>query len=172
MHWCYECFSGVFTVDALNVGEWSLNFGLNTYDFKSIAEDIAPFVCQIFNSMLDTETFPSILPRNNRVFGLWKAKGSREDPSKYRPICISPWLSKILQKALLIRLIDLAIEIHLHQHAYQAGKSTATALLDLRNTLRTHPFMLFVDYKGCFEAVSHQPLLHKLSSKSRHASTF
>ena len=153
----------------LNNSRCSDIFDINTYDLKSIADAIAPFTCQVFNMMLEQEFYPSVLPKNNRVFGLWKAKGSREDPTKYRPICISPWISKILQKGLILRLLDLNLDIHSAQHAYQADTCTATALLHLRTTRRTHPYMLYVDYKGCFEAVLHQPMIHAISCKSRHA---
>ena len=141
-------------------------FGINTYDLKCIADDLAPFIVQIFNEILVKEDFPSILPKNNRVFGLLKAKGSREDATKYRPIFVSLWLSKILQKGFLSRFQKLGLTIHPAQQAYQNSKSTSTALLNLRNTLQSHQFMTFVDYKGCFEAVSHQPLLQAISEKS------
>jgi len=118
-------------------------FGINTYDLKCIADDLAPFIVQIFNEILVKEDFPSILPKNNRVFGLLKAKGSREDATKYRPIFVSLWLSKILQKGFLSRFQKLGLTIHPAQQAYQNSKSTSTALLNLRNTLQSHQFMIF-----------------------------
>jgi len=145
-------------------------FGINPKDLKAIAQDLAPMITGLFNEMLVTRTFPSLISKNTRCFGLWKGKKDRESPVNFRPLCIAVWIGKCLHKGFLSRVLKLNIFIHPNQHAYQPGKCTASALLQLYSVvLHDHIYLVFCDYAGCFEAVSHQPLISEFSKSSQQA---
>jgi Reverse transcriptase (RNA-dependent DNA polymerase) len=98
--------------------------------------------------------------RNARVVYIPKAGKDSEQPKSYRPISLTSFLLKTLEK-----LIDLHIRLqHLKRHslhpkkfAYQAGKSTVSALHHLvrkvENVIRHKEVTLtaFIDIEGAFD---------------------
>ena len=65
---------------------------------KDAAEVVAPSITSLFNISIQTGTYPSTW-KLAKVTPLFK-KGSRQDPSNYRPISVLPTISKVLEKAL------------------------------------------------------------------------
>ena len=70
---------------------------------KSFAPELAPSLCTIFNSSLTQAVFPNQWKLSN-VCPIWKNKGSKSDPSNYRPISIIPILGRVLEKAVASQL--------------------------------------------------------------------
>ena len=158
-----EIFDHIKTLSNSNAVD---NFGLSARTLKKIGEYAAPFIAEIASDMLRLEKFPKAIAGNSKVFGLWKRKGSRSDPTKYRPISILPWVGKILEKVILSRLelISSAQKrnpVHPQQHAYRRFRGVNTAVFELYKSFRVkkNARLLFVDYRGCFDAVSIQPLV-------------
>jgi len=97
------------------------------------------------------------------TFILKPGKPSYTEAKAYRPICLSSFLLKTLE-----RLIDRHIRddvlgrnpLHINQHAYQSGKSTDTALNSVVSTiekaLQTQEIALgdFLDIEGAFDRTS------------------
>ena len=65
---------------------------------KDAAEVVAPSITSLFNISIQTGTYPSTW-KLAKVTPLFK-KGSRQDPSNYRPISVLPTISKVLEKAI------------------------------------------------------------------------
>ena len=72
---------------------------------KDAVEVVAPTITSLFNISLETGIYPSTW-KLAKVTPLFK-KGSRQDPSNYRPISVLPTISKILEKAITCPVLHL-----------------------------------------------------------------
>ena len=91
----------------------------------------------------------------------------------YRPISNLPFLSKILEKVVLHKLLSHLQENNLSnpfQSAYRAGCSTETVLLRIVNDILSAldndniSVLLLLDLSAAFDALDHQILLSRLNS--------
>lgn len=95
------------------------------------------------------------------------------NPDNWRPICLLPTISKILEGILssrIARLIEDSHRLPRSQHGFRHSRGTNTALLRLLATITTQ-FMrrntcsaLFLDINRAFDTVPHLLLLFKLRS--------
>jgi len=100
---------------------------------------------------------------------LFKRKGSRSDPSAYRPISILPLLSKLFEKIIFRKLYQYVEQENLldsRQHGFRRNRSCVTALSVFLNDLTTNmdePNMLagvlYVDLKKAFDSIRPLKLL-------------
>uniref|UniRef100_A0A8C4XGX7 Reverse transcriptase domain-containing protein n=1 Tax=Erpetoichthys calabaricus TaxID=27687 RepID=A0A8C4XGX7_ERPCA len=140
--------------------------------FKEVSGVLIDNVLDTVNSSLDTGVFPDCL-KTAVVKPLLKKNNL--DPSaleNFRPISNLPFLSKILELAVIMQLND-----HLNKHTildkFQSGfrtnHSTETALIkvvdDLRvNADRGHLFVLIqLDLSAAFDTIDHNILRNRLS---------
>ena len=90
----------------------------------------------------------------------------------YRPISNLPFLSKILEKVVLHKLLSHLLENNLSnpfQSAYRAGCSTETVLLRIVNDIPSaldndNISVLLLDLSAAFDTLDHQILLSRLNS--------
>ena len=89
----------------------------------------------------------------------------------YRPITLTSFQLKLLEKVILWHLLSLdsvSIAIHTNQHAYRAGSSTDSALHALvsriEESVSKGEFALgvFLDIRSAFDSVSHGAILGAL----------
>lgn len=113
-----------------------------------------------------SETLVTFIPK--------PAKESYEDPKSYRPISLTSFILKTLEK-----LIDKAIRsgplvknpLSIHQHAYQEGKSTESAIHNLMTQIeKTFVYKqisvaVFVDIAGAFDCTPTQSIINSLRAK-------
>lgn len=106
------------------------------------------------------------------VIAVYK-KGSSSDPLNYRPISLLCICSKLMEKIIncaMLKHLSAADLISKNQHGFLKQRSTVTQLLDC-----VHDWSISVDAGNCvdvvyidfakaFDSVSHQKLLHKISS--------
>ena len=132
----------------------------------SILGLILPILGFIFNVMFMQGIFSKkwIITLINAVF---KNKGERSDPKKYRPISLVQLLSKLFDFILLKRFKEW-FKPSDEQSAYQSGRSCADNIFILR-CLISHAkkskeklFLLSVDFDGAFDRVSRSKMLRKL----------
>ena len=139
------------------------NYGLNMKDLKKVSASIIPLLRVVYEKIVQKSEWPSCL-KICKAFGVFKNKGSRSEVKYYRPIVVSPWFSKVIQKMVLKQVTPwFSPYISESNHAYQPRKSTSTAVLDLALMLEKHGNdceIIAVDYSSCFEGVSHLPLLY------------
>ena len=69
---------------------------------KDAADIVAPSLTSLFNISINTGCFPSTW-KLAKISPLFK-KGSKQDPSNYRPISVLPTISKLLEKAVHMQL--------------------------------------------------------------------
>ena len=104
-----------------------------------------------------------------KITPIYKGKGSRSDPSSYRPISTLPLLSKLLEKVIYLKLYGFVESNNLfdsHQHGFRKFRSCQSALSLFLHDLASHldpPNMkagvVFVDLRKAFDSVRPLKLL-------------
>ena len=72
---------------------------------RQYASVLAPNLTLIFNSCFNEGIFPTVWKCSN-VTAIWKGKGSKSDPSNYRPISVIPVVARVFEKAMAAQLHD------------------------------------------------------------------
>jgi len=123
---------------------------------------------QIVNRCLTLEVFPDTWKHANVVILL---KGKNKDPLKpksYRPVSLLPVLGKILEDVICTLLEqDSGHKLSRKQHGFRPGRSTNTALADVRNwTENSDGYVLgsFLDISGAFDNVRWPTLAEDMMS--------
>src|SRR5206468_6032282 len=107
------------------------------------------------------------------VTAIWKGKGSRTDPSNYRPISILPILARIFERIAARQLYSYCTThsiIPAQQYGFRRGSSCEHALLPDKESWRSsidqgnHVGVLLLDMTKAFDTVPHQLLLDELLS--------
>jgi hypothetical protein len=105
------------------------------------------------------------------VNSLLKKPGlDKEDIANYRPVSNTPFLSKLIERAVAWQLLEQANNfLPERQFAYRANYSTETSLMCLfDDLLRTADdgnatVLLFLDLSTAFDTIDHRVLLERLS---------
>ena len=103
---------------------------IDTATVKLVAKDILPAITHIVNLSLSQSTFPTIW-KHSKVIPLLK-RDDPLNPRNYRPVALLPILSKILEKAVFIQLVEYLDNFKLlspNHHGCRHSHNTATALI-------------------------------------------
>eukprot|EP00660_Eupelagonema_oceanica_P019401 gene19401-biopygen18741 len=98
---------------------------------KRLGDDIAPYVVVLSNAIIAGNWWPPEW-KQAEVHPLWKKKGSKNDPTTYRPISLLPAVARLVE-----RLVAQQLRAHVRgllptfQHGFRAKHSCQTALLRL-----------------------------------------
>eukprot|EP00662_Eupelagonemidae_sp_cell21_P037082 gene37082-biopygen74340 len=109
--------------------------------------------------------------KDAEVMPLWKKKGSRDDPTKYRPIALLPAISRVVE-----RLLGRQLKAHVRmagimpgfQHGFVPGRSCETAILQLVDMVASARdagetvYVASADCSAAFDTIDHGILLQKL----------
>ena len=137
---------------------------------KNIAKQLSPKIATIFRNLLMNGEFP-LCWRSANISPIPKGTSPTQYPSEYRPISITPVLSKIYEKLIVRRLskfIDTKEILPPSQFGFRKGLGTADALLTLVHDLQTsldcssEARVLSLDFSSAFDLVNHEALLYKL----------
>lgn len=136
---------------------------------KDNIDILATPLSNFFNACMFEGVFPEqlkiakILPKHK--------KGSKTDPSKYRPISLLTILSKIFEKILKSRLVlhlNMNNILNARQFGYRRGVGTTDAIDKLLDDIvhkinnKEKVAALFLDLSSAFDLVDHKILLQKL----------
>ena len=137
---------------------------------KKTADVLAPKVAVIFRKSARGGNF-GICWRVGNVTPLSKSGSGSSSPSDYRPITITPVLSKVFERLLSRRLSAFAERNGLLpnlQFGFRKGLGTCDALLTITNLVQKaldsgcEVRMIGLDFSAAFDRVNHQALIFKL----------
>lgn len=138
---------------------------------KLLSPFILPVLVHLFNTIIDTDTFPSCW-KKAIVTPIPKSSNPTE-PKDFRPISVLPAVSKILEKILLAQISDYLESsnpalLAKHQSGYRKNHSTTTALTKVVHDIyggfdnNCCTVMVLVDFSVAFNSVNHRKLRGKL----------
>lgn len=146
--------------------------GCHPVFYKGISSLIAPKLSVIFRGLIRRGEFPQCW-RTANVTPIPKGYTPSVLPQDYRPISITPILSKVYERLLARRILGYAEKLKLlpqFQFGFRKGLSANEALLliaqDLQGSLdRGHESRLVsLDFSSAFDLVNHDALIYKLRS--------
>ena len=127
----------------------------------------------VFRRLLRLGCFPACWRQAN-VTPIPKGPSS-PSVANYRPISITPVLSKMFERLVAVRLLrfmEYCGVLPTTQFAYSKGLGTCDALLCVSHTLQSafesgqEARIVQIDFSSAFDRVNHQGILYKLSSVS------
>lgn len=140
------------------------------YVIKQLPEKGILMLTQLFNAVLRLSYFP-VQWKVSEVILIPKDGKPLNEPTSYRPISLLPVMSKILEKILLKRLMDIIEEKGLipdHQFGFRRQHSTIEQVHRVVNAInktfegKSYCAALFLDISQAFDKVWHTGLLYKL----------
>lgn len=115
---------------------------------------------RLYNACARLGKFSTPWKKAEFVFFVKKGKNPKV-ASSYRPICLLPVLSKVLEKLMKTRImldLDSAGFLHDEQYGFRENRSTESAILvaldHVRNVMgREYPALVSLDIKGAFDFI-------------------
>ena len=162
---------------------------IDSYILKLVKNEITPAITHIINLSIISAAFPSSY-KISKVVPLYKSKGDRMEPSSYRPVALLPIISKILERAIFLQMVEYmenptgpedlsnrSSYLHPCHHGFRGNHSTATAVLQMYDMWmealerKDLTGLALVDMSAAFDCVDTNLLLQKLAyyGFSRHA---
>ena len=139
---------------------------------KRIRKTLAPKLAILFRILLSSGSFPTDW-RSANITPIPKGSSCSQYPSEYRPISITPVLSKVYEKLLYKKLYNYAERNNLFpetQFGFRKGLGTTDALLTLIHDLqsgldsRSEARVVSLDFSSAFDLVNHRALVFKLQA--------
>ena len=144
-----------------------------THIFKQIAPSIAGLITKIINLSLEEGEFCRTW-KTAVVHPLLKKIGLELIQQNYRPVSNLPFLSKVIERCMLLQLSHHCNEYHLqpdYQSAYRENYSCETAVLGISNDIlwamenQCITSLTAIDLSAAFHTVNHNILLAILNNK-------
>ena len=142
---------------------------VSVQSIKENSEFLSTVISDMVNQCFSLGKFPDSL-RIALVLPLYK-KGDKTNVSNYRPICILPTLSKIIEKCMKVRLLEHLQNnsiISPSQFGFQSGVSTQDAIIHLTEKIYqnfnnfTPTLNVYIDFSKAFDTVNRDILIRKL----------
>lgn len=144
---------------------------LPPYFLKQVFDAVGPYLVTLINRCFETSSVPDVL-KHATVYPLLKRHNL--DPivlENYRPISNLSFITKILEKIVLLQLQSFLDEnkiFEVFQSGFRKFHSTETALLKVSNDILltgdsgNHSVLVLLDLSAAFDTVDHAVLLTRL----------
>lgn len=141
---------------------------------------LEPFLIKLFRASFSLEYIPRCWREVRVIFIPKTGNKPPEDIRSYRPISLTSFILKTMEKILGLHIRSNIIQrspLDPSQHAYQAGKSTETALHELtseiEDTLRNKEALLcsFIDIQGAFDNTKFEVIREQALTRNIDSST-
>ena len=142
---------------------------INNKIIKNLPKKAVIFLCIIFNCCIRQEYFPSCW-KSSLVVPIGKPNKDPFNPKSYRPIHLLNSISKIFEKAILMRInehIENNNVIPNVQFGFRRGHSTCHQLFRLASEIKDNLYnkksvgIVSLDIEKAFDTVWHKALLFK-----------
>ena len=144
---------------------------IHPYLLRECASTLAKPLSILFNMSIKLGKLPSEW-KQAEIRPIYKKKGSKSDPSNYRPVSLTSITCKIFEKVIKKSLCNHLINNNLlspHQFGFIPGRNTNSQLLvtikewqkSLDHSVPTD--VAYLDFRKAFDAVPHNRLLLKLN---------
>ena len=149
--------------------------GMKPIVFKHFPDNVISHLQAIYKCVIKLHFTPTIWKEARVIFIPKPGKTSYDTPKAFRPISLSNYLLKVLEKLLTWHANEKLLHspIHIRQHGFQRGKCTETAMSQTLNQIekftlnKQHCIGLFLDIQAAFDTISpdyiKNSLLEKLS---------
>ncbi|KAK7151638.1 hypothetical protein R3I94_008091 [Phoxinus phoxinus] len=144
--------------------------GIPPWMLKTFHEELAPVLCDIFNTCMQKNIFPK--QWKEAMVKAVPKKTKPSFPADYRQISLLSCVGKVYEGILRDAILeDTVAKIQPSQHGFMANRSTDTALIHIlqhwHEALNSHPKLdihaVFVDFTRAFDTVDHCQLLYALA---------
>lgn len=144
---------------------------------KELPRKCITFLACLFNAIFRTSHFPAIW-KISEIIMVHKPGKPLHEPSSYRPISLTPTLSKLWEKIFLVRLnfhMDNCDLVPAHQFGFRKSHSTIEQMHRVYHTIRhcyerkQYCSASFLDVQQAFDKVWHKGLLYKVKQKLPHS---
>ena len=130
--------------------------------FKYFPDNIIKYLQTIYKSVVKLHFTPTIWKEAKVIFIPKPGKSNYNTQKSFRPISLSNYLLKVLEKLLTWHTdkVLLRVPIHSRQHGFQRGKCTETAIshtvnqIEKFNLNKHHCIGLFLDIQAAFDTIS------------------
>ena len=146
--------------------------GIPGFLVKKLAMAMAPAITDIFNESLTSNCFPSLWKKAN-ICPVWKGKGSKSEPTNFRPISILPVLARTFERLAAKQLYEFCERKNLippAQFGFRRKSSCEVALISALDTwigsvdAGEMVGALLIDLSKAFDTVPHQMLIRELAN--------
>ena len=149
--------------------------GLGGRIFKDCAEQLGNVMTRLFQLLMDTNSVP-IIWKTSTIIPIPKKTGAKE-LQDFRPVALTPILSKCLEKVICSHLkVALCEQLDPLQFAYRAKRGVEEASLTLIQAVTEHldrpkacARILFMDFSSAFNTVNIATLSSRLSDLKVHS---
>jgi hypothetical protein len=142
---------------------------------KNLPDNVILRLCTLFSASIDTG-YTSKLWRHAKVILIPKpGKDDYTDPNSFRPISLTSFTLKTLERLVLWRLEETTFKekpIHKNQHAFRRGHSTEIPLSKLTNFVeqafidKEYAVCIFLDIIGAFNNVTHTAIINAMKESN------
>ena len=148
--------------------------GLRPIVLKNFPESVFSYLKQLFTACVEMAFTPNIWCHSTVLFMPKQGKKSYKEPRSFRPISLSSFLFKTLERLVVWQVEETAlIECPLHpkQFAFRKNLSTEHALTDALNTIESALYKkkmvisIDLDIKGAFDNISTKAILGAMKKK-------
>ena len=130
--------------------------------FKHLPPNCIKFLSIIYKAALALHYTPSRWKETKVIFIPKTGKDSYKSPKAFRPISLSNYLLKGLERLCVWRMDEKLklFPLHAHQHGFTKGKSTESAIANVlelleRQLLQNKPCVgVFLDIRSAFDSIS------------------